>query len=115
VAIGLLAIGPFVLHHLFHNDYAYSRFGLALIAVGMGLHLSAGALNQAALARGQATRAAAMWLAAAAVFVGWMLAGVIADQILRTEVGYAGAAGLLAAGLFALYRRGSPTASASAA
>jgi hypothetical protein len=56
-----------------------------------------------------------MWLAAAAVFVGWMLAGVIADQILRTEVGYAGAAGLLAAGLFALYRRGSPTASASAA
>jgi O-antigen/teichoic acid export membrane protein len=115
VAIGLLAIGPFVLHHLFNNDYAYSRFGLALIAVGMGLHLSAGALNQAALARGQATRAAAMWLAAAAVFVGWMLAGVIADQILRTEVGYAGAAGLLAAGLFALYRRGSPTASASAA
>jgi len=115
VAIGLLAIGPFVLHDVFHNNYPYSRFGLALIAVGMGLHLSAGALNQAALARGQATRAAAMWLAAAAVFVGWMLAGVIADQILRTEVGYAGAAGLLAAGLFALYRRGSPTASASAA
>ncbi len=114
VAIGLLAIGPFVLHHVFHNGYAYSRFGLALIAVGMGLHLSAGALNQAALARGQATRAAALWLAAAAIFVGWMLTGVIGDQILRTEVGYAGAAGLLAAGLFALYRRGSPTASASA-
>jgi O-antigen/teichoic acid export membrane protein len=115
VAIGLLAIGPFVLHDVFHNNYPYSRFGLALIAVGMGLHLSAGALNQAALARGQATRAAALWLAAAAIFVGWMLAGVISDQILRTEVGYAGAAGLLAVGLFALYRRGSPTASASAA
>jgi O-antigen/teichoic acid export membrane protein len=115
VAVGLLAIGPFVLHHLFHNQYHYQRFGLALIAVGMGLHLSAGALNQAALARGQAARAAGLWLAAAAIFVGWMLSGAIANQILRTEVGYAGAAGLLAAGLFALYRRGSPTASASAA
>jgi O-antigen/teichoic acid export membrane protein len=114
VAIGLLAIGPFVLHHVFHNNYAYQRFGLALIAVGMGLHLSAGALNQAALARGQATHAAALWLLAAAIFVGWMLLGVVGDPILRTEVGYAGAAGLLALGLAALYRRGSPTASASA-
>jgi O-antigen/teichoic acid export membrane protein len=114
VAIGLLAIGPFVLHHLFHNSYAYSRFGLALIAVGMGLHLSAGALNQAALARGQASRAAALWLLAALLFVVWMLSGVIADQILRTEVGYAGAAGALALALTVLYRRGSPTASASA-
>ena len=42
----------------------------------MGLHLSAGALNQAALARGQAARAAALcWLLAAAVFVGWMVSG----------------------------------------
>ena len=114
VAIGLLAIGPFVLHHLFHNSYAYSRFGLALIAVGMGLHLSAGALNQAALARGQASRAAALWLLAALLFVIWMLSGVIGDQILRTEVGYAGAAGALALALTVLYRRGSPTASASA-
>jgi O-antigen/teichoic acid export membrane protein len=114
VAVGLLAIGPFVLHHLFHNNYDYNRFGLALIAVGMGLHLSAGALNQAALARGQAARAAALWLAAAAIFVAWMLAGVVTDQVVRTEVGYAGAAGLLALALAALYRRGSPTASASA-
>jgi O-antigen/teichoic acid export membrane protein len=114
VAIGLLAIGPFVLHHLFHNNYGYSRFGLALIAAGMGLHLSAGALNQAALARGQAARAAALWLAAAAIFVVWMEIGVIRDEIVRTEVGYAGAAGLLAIALFAIYRRGSPTASASA-
>jgi O-antigen/teichoic acid export membrane protein len=114
VAVGLLAIGPFVLHHVFHNGYHYSRYGLALIAVGMGLHLSAGALNQAALARGQAGYAAALWLGAAAIFVGWMLTGAIADPVLRTEVGYAGAAGLLALGLTALYRRGSPTASASA-
>ena len=114
VALGLLAIGPFVLHHVFHNTQHYQRFGLALIAVGMGFHLSAGALNQAALARGQAGIAAGVWLAVAAVFVAWMLSGVISDQILRTEVGYAGAAGLLALGLTALYRRGSPRASASA-
>ena len=78
------------------------------------MHLSAGTLNQAALARGQAARAAALWLAAAAAFVAWMLAGAVSDQVLRTEIGYAGAAGLLALALAALYRRGSPTASASA-
>jgi O-antigen/teichoic acid export membrane protein len=114
VAIGLLAIGPFVLHHVFHNDYGYQRFGLALIAVGMGLHLSAGALNQAALARGQAGLAAAIWLIAAALFVGWMLTPAVGNEVLRTEVGYAGAAALLALALAALYRRGSPTAAASA-
>jgi len=114
VALGLLAVGPFVLHHVFHYEYPYARGGLALIAIGMGFHLSAGALNQAALARGQAGVAAALWLGAAAIFVAWMLAGAIGDEILRTEVGYVGAAGLLAAALAALYRRGSPTASASA-
>jgi len=114
VALGLLAIGPFAMHHLFGYDYHYDRFGLALIAIGMGLHLSAGALNQAALARGQAGTAAALWLCAAALFVAWMLIGVIGDQVLRTEVGYASAAGLLALSLAVLYRRGSPSASASA-
>ncbi len=113
-ALGLLAIGPFVLHHVFHTHHAFNRFGLAVVAIGMGLHLSAGTLNQAALARGQAARAAALWLAAAAAFVAWMLAGAVSDQVLRTEIGYAGAAGLLALALTALYRRGSPTASASA-
>jgi O-antigen/teichoic acid export membrane protein len=114
VAVGLLAIGPFVLHHVFHTAFVFSRPGLALIAVGMGFHLSAGALNQAALARGQAAQAASLWLLAAAIFVAWMVSGVLSDQVLRTEVGYAGAAGLLVAALVALYRRGSPTASASA-
>jgi O-antigen/teichoic acid export membrane protein len=114
VALGLLAVGPFAMHHVFGYNYRYDRFGLALIAIGMGLHLSAGALNQAALARGQAALVAALWLLAAALFVGWMLVGAISDQMLRTEVGYAGAAGLLALALMTLYRRGSPTASASA-
>ena len=114
VALGLLAVGPFTMHHVFGYNYPYSRYGLALIALGMGLHLSAGTLNQAALARGHAGRAAGLWLAAAAVFVIWMLLGPISDQVWRTEVGYVIAAGLLALALALLYRRGSPTASAIA-
>jgi len=106
VALGLLAIGPFVMARLFGQVYPYNRFGLALIAVGMGLHLCSGALNQAALARGQAAAAAVTWLGVAAIFVVWMILPVIGDQMLRVEVGYSAAAGLLAVGLTALYRRG---------
>jgi O-antigen/teichoic acid export membrane protein len=106
VSVGLLAIGPFVMRHIFGQGYEYNRFGLALIAIGMGLHLTSGALNQAALARGQAAAAAATWLGAAAVFVIWMLLPLIGDQLLRVEVGYSAAAGILAIGLTALYRRG---------
>jgi O-antigen/teichoic acid export membrane protein len=107
-ALGLLAIGPFAMHHVFGYAFPYERLGLALVGIGMGLHLTAGTLNQAALARGQAGRAALLWLVAGALFVGWMLTGVIGDQVLRTEVGYTGAAGLLALSLWLLYRRGSP-------
>jgi O-antigen/teichoic acid export membrane protein len=114
-ALGLLAVGPFVMHHVFGYDYHYERLGLALVGIGMGFHLTAGTLNQAALARGQAGRAAALWLCAAALFVGWMLLGAIGNEVLRTEVGYSVAAGLLALALAVLYRRGSPTASASSA
>jgi O-antigen/teichoic acid export membrane protein len=110
VALGLLAIGPFVMETLF-NRAGYGRVGLAVIAVGMGLHLAAGALNQAALARGRAHLAAAAWLVAAAGFVAWMIAPVVGDELTRAEVGYAGAAALLCALLYALYRR--PPAAAS--
>jgi O-antigen/teichoic acid export membrane protein len=107
VALGLLAIGPFVMTHLFGQHYVYNRFGLALIGIGMGLHLTSGALNQAALARDRARAAHACWLVAAAAFLAWMLVPVLGDQLLRTEIGYAGATALLAVMLAALYRRGS--------
>jgi hypothetical protein len=90
--------------HVFGQPYSYDRFGLALVGLGMGLHLVAGTLNQAALARGQARVAAACWLAAAAVFVGWMLAPALSDQLLRAEVGYLGATAVLAGMLWAVYR-----------
>jgi O-antigen/teichoic acid export membrane protein len=105
VALGLLAIGPWAMDLLFEDEITYGRWGLGLVAVGMGAHLVAGTLNQAALARDRAGAAAAAWLLAAAAFVGWMLAPVVEDELLRAEVGYAGAAGLLCALLAAVYRR----------
>ncbi len=107
VTLGLLVLGPFALEHVFFGQtYTYNRFGLALIGIGMGLHLSSGALNQAALARDRARGAAGCWLSAAVVFVAWMLTPAISDQLLRAEIGYAGATGLLALMLTILYRRG---------
>jgi O-antigen/teichoic acid export membrane protein len=107
VAIGLLAAGPFVMAHLFGQHYSYGRVGLALVGAGMGLHLASGALNQAALARDRARAAALCWLLAAGAFLAWMLIPAVANQLLRAEIGYAGATALLAATLASLYRRGS--------
>jgi O-antigen/teichoic acid export membrane protein len=107
VALSLLLVGPFALRHVFFGQrYSYNGFGLALIGVGMGLHLISGALNQAALARDRARAAAGCWLLAAVVLVAWMVIPAVGDQLLRTEIGYAGATGLLALMLAMLYRRG---------
>jgi O-antigen/teichoic acid export membrane protein len=107
VALGLLIIGPFALEHVFFGQvFSYNRFGLALIGVGMGLHLTSGALNQAALARDRARAAAGCWVCAAVVFLVWMLSAPIGEQLLRAEIGYAGATALLALLLTMLYRRG---------
>ena len=104
VALGLLLIGPWAMDVVFGQGYHYGRFGLAVIAVGMGFHLCAGTLNQAALARGHARAAAALWLVAAVLFVVWMVVPIVHDELVRTEVGYAGAAMLLCVLLRALYR-----------
>jgi O-antigen/teichoic acid export membrane protein len=107
VTLGLLIIGPFALEHVFFGQtFHYNRFGLALIGVGMGLHLTSGALNQAALARDRARAAATCWMCAAVVFVVWMLSAPVGEQLLRAEIGYAGATALLATMLAVLYRRG---------
>jgi O-antigen/teichoic acid export membrane protein len=109
VALGLLAIGPQVMTALLGNKgFHYGRVGLAAVGLGMGFHLVAGTLNQAALARGRAALASAAWLCAAAVFVGLVAAPTIANQVLRVEVGYFVAALVLCALLSALYRLGRP-------
>jgi hypothetical protein len=115
VALALLAVGPYVMSHLFGQHHAYNRLGLALMGVGMGLHLVSGTLNQAALARDRARAAACCWGGTAILFLAWMLVPIVSEQLLRTEVGYAGATALLALGLAAVYRRGAQPLAAGAA
>jgi O-antigen/teichoic acid export membrane protein len=108
VALGLLLVGPFAMSHLFGQHFSYGRYGLALVGVGMGLHLASGTLNQAALARDRARGAAACWGLAAVLFLVWMLTPAVSEQLLRTEIGYAGATAVLALALAVLYRSGAP-------
>lgn len=107
VAVGLLAVGPPVMKLVFGPGFDYPRLGLVLVGLGMGFHLSAGALNQVALARGRAGHAAAAWLLCAVLFVGWVAAPVMSDVLLRAEIGYLGASGVLAGLLYGLFRRDS--------
>jgi O-antigen/teichoic acid export membrane protein len=115
VALGLLAIGPFVMEHLFGQHFVYNRFGLALIGLGMGMHLTSGALNQAVLARDRARTAAVCWAIAAVAFVAWMFLPLIGEELLRTEIGYLGATSLLALMLSVVYKRGAPAVQAAPA
>ncbi len=105
VALGLLILGPWAMGVLFDVNFTYGRVGLAIVALGMGFHLAAGTLNQAALARDRAGAAAAGWLLCASLFVAWMLAPVVDAELLRAEVGYAGATAALCALLTVVYRR----------
>lgn len=106
VALGLLVLGPFAMDVLFGGDFDYGRVGLALVALGMGCHLASGTLNQAALARGGQKQAAAAWITAAVLLIGWIAVPVIDDVLLRVEVGYLGATLLLSVLLASIYRRG---------
>jgi O-antigen/teichoic acid export membrane protein len=106
VALGLFAIGPEVVGPIFDIGRDLARGGLALVGLGMGLHLIAGTLNQAALARGQARGASIAWLTSAGAFVAFMLSPLVRDQLLRAELGYCGATALLCTLLAAVYRRG---------
>ncbi|MDQ6834886.1 MAG: hypothetical protein M3016_01735 [Actinomycetota bacterium] len=117
VALGLLVIGPPVMTALLGDKgFHYGRVGLALVGLGMGLHLVSGTFNQAALARGQARLASASWLAAAALFVAFVALPTISSEVTRVEVGYFAATTVLCGLLAIVYRRGSsPARSAPAA
>jgi len=107
VALGLLTIGPFVMSALLGNKgFHYGRVGLAVVGLGMGLHLVSGTLNQAALARGRARAAAFAWLGAAALFVVLIVTPEIGGEVTRVEVGYSSATLVLCGMLWAVYRRG---------
>jgi O-antigen/teichoic acid export membrane protein len=104
VGLAVLAAGPELMQIAFGDKFTYDRAGLLIVTVGMGFYLSAATLNQAALAQGQARRAAMCWVACAAGFVVWNLLPVL-DEFRRVEIGFTAAAVVLCGLLFLLYRR----------
>jgi O-antigen/teichoic acid export membrane protein len=105
VALAMAVLGPTIMHIAFGGNFHYPRGGLVMIAAGMGFYLSAATLNQAALAHAQAKQAAVAWALTAIAFVVWLLLPGFDDRVLQLEAGYLGAAGLLCALLYWLYRR----------
>jgi O-antigen/teichoic acid export membrane protein len=109
VTLGVLAVGPQAMQIAFGDEYTYDRLSLAIVAVGMGFYLCAATLNQAALAQGQARRAAFCWAISALLFVIInLLPGV--DEIRRVEIGFSAVAILLCGLLYMLYRSPHPRA-----
>ena len=109
VVLGLAAIGPWARGVLFGGDVDYERGGLVLVGFGMGFPLTAGTLNQAALARDRAALAAAAWLGSAALFLGWLFITPLDDQLLAVEIGYCVTTAILALTLW-LIERSAPQA-----
>ncbi len=101
----MLIAGPDLMRAFFGSNFTYDRVGLALVATGMGFYLSAATLNQAALAQGQARRAAVCWIGSAMAFVAWLALVDISDVGRRVEFGFLLAAVLLTALLYLIYRR----------
>ena len=106
----LVAIaGPALMQLAFGDRFEYDRAGLLIVTVGMGLYLASTTLNQAALAQGQARRAAICWGACAAGFLAWGLIEIVDDPARRIEVGFAAAAAVLCAALACVHRSPRPT------
>ncbi|MSX02761.1 MAG: oligosaccharide flippase family protein [Actinobacteria bacterium] len=104
-ALVMLVVGPKLMKIVFGDDTIYGRIGLAAVAIGMGFHLIAGTLNQAALARGRASAAAVIWVVAALLFTGWMFVPLVSSVLLRAELGYPAVTALLSGLLYLLYRQ----------
>jgi O-antigen/teichoic acid export membrane protein len=106
VALAFLALGPWLMHVLFGGSHHYARGGLVIVAVGMGVYLSAATLNQAALAQARARQAAIAWVCTALAFVAYLaIPWGFNDKVLQVELGYLGASTLLCTLLYLLYRR----------
>ncbi len=99
----VLIAGPQLMQAAFGGNFTYDRLGLVLIAVAMGFYLGATTLNQAALAQGQARRAALCWAGSAVLFIGWNLLPTL-EIFRRVEVGFLGVAVLLFGLLYLVYR-----------
>jgi O-antigen/teichoic acid export membrane protein len=108
VGIAVLIAGPQLMHIAFGKKFDYERIDLLIVTAGMGLYLSAATLNQATLAQGQVRRSSACWIACAIAFVVWTALPIVGDEFTRVEVGYVGAAGVLCALLYWVYRQPHP-------
>jgi hypothetical protein len=75
----------------------------------MGFYLSAVTLNQAALAQGQARRAAVCWVGCALAFVVFNLIQPL-DPYRTVEIGFTACAAALSGLLYLLYRSPHPVA-----
>ena len=104
VALAMAVAGPHLMQIAFGKKHDYNRADLVVVAIGMGLYLSAATLNQAALARGQVRRASFCWLGCAVTFIVWMALPVVSSEVTRVVIGYLGAATLLCSLLYWLYR-----------
>jgi O-antigen/teichoic acid export membrane protein len=104
VVLGLALIGPWAMGLLFGGDFDYARGGLVLVGIGMGFHLTAGTLNQAALARDRAALAAVAWLGSAALFLCWLFLSPLDDPLLEVQVGYCATTAALALALWLIER-----------
>lgn len=105
VGVAMVIAGPKLMQIAFGDKFDYERLDLLIVTAGMGLYLCAATLNQAALAQGQVRRAAGCWIGCAVGFVAWTALPLISDEFLRVELGYLGAAALLCALLYRVYRR----------
>ena len=105
VTVVMLIAGPHLMQIAFGKKHTYERSDLVIVSVGMGVYLSAATLNQAALAKGQIRRASMCWVACAVAFVVWVLVPIVGNDFHRVEIGYLGAAALLCALLYWLYRQ----------
>jgi O-antigen/teichoic acid export membrane protein len=105
VALAMLVAGPELMQIAFGKKHTYQRADLVVVAVGMGVYLSAATLNQAALARGQVRRASFCFLGSAIAFVVWTVIPIVSNDVDRVVVGYLGAATLLCSLLYWLYRQ----------
>jgi O-antigen/teichoic acid export membrane protein len=103
VCLVVLLAGPELMQIAFGEKFSYDRTGLLLVALATGPYLVATTLSQAALATGQARRAAVCWIACAIGFLVWYMTGAF-DEFRRVEVGLITAALALSAFLYALYR-----------
>jgi O-antigen/teichoic acid export membrane protein len=91
LTVAALVAGPLGMHILYGPGFEVERLDLAILAAGVGGYLAASAFSQAALARGEAVRAAAIWTLSAVTFIISELA-VTGSSLHRVSLAFALAA-----------------------